>query len=383
MKKAFFILVAFSLLMTGISFSSQETQQPGSTNPQQIKVDPTISPKVAPKDRQMRKKPFVPKEDQPVEEENTDGPPPKLEVPELVFDAGDVIKGDIVEHAFVFNNEGEGVLKLLRVQPTCGCTVTKYDKEIAKGQSGKVTATLRTENYSGDIAKTINVQTNDKELPALTLTLKAHVKTLLSIKPSERMTLGPLFTGAPIEKEFDIVSEDGQPFDITGVMVNDDKLLYNVIVAPDKKAAKLKVTIPADYPIGPIQARFDLKTTHPKVSKLNISLYGTMRDPISVQPGKASFDGISKAFIDANPESPELNKVVDIRLETEPSLEVKNVKASLPFIQATFENTQPNQAYSVKIHLDPTKIKVGPFEGAVLVFTNKKTITIPVKGVIF
>jgi hypothetical protein len=108
-----------------------------------------------------------------------------------------------------------------------------------------------------------------------------------------------------------------------------------------------------------------------------------MREPLSVFPQTVNYSGLSKDFVVSNPESPELNKVITVRFETEATLEIKSVKSSLPFIEATFEETQPKQAYSIKLHLVPDKVKVGPFEGAIVVQTNKKSVTVPVKGVIF
>ncbi len=380
MKKVLLILTALIVMISLMTFA-QETKtpiQPAGT------VDAQTPPaKPVPTKRELKKLEPV-KEGKvltPVVEDS--GPPPKLEIPELEYHAGDVVKGTLVEHDYLVHNKGQGILKIIRVQPTCGCTITKYDPEVKPGETGKITASLKTDNYMGETAKTINVQTNDKDLSTFTLTIKANIKTLLSVKPSEKMTLGLIYVGTPVEKEFTINSEDGEPFDITQVTTADEKVKYNIIPGPDKKSAKFQVTIPADYPVGSVNANFSLKTTHPKVENLNINMFGTMREPLSVFPSTVSFNGLNKEFIEKNPESPELNKVVTVRLETEPALQVKEVKCNIPFIVATFESTQPNQAYSVKLHLDPKKAKIGPFDGALLVYTNKKTITVPVKGVVF
>lgn len=374
MRKLASIFVILVFTAFSLSAFSQETEQP------KIKPEPQ---KVIKPNQKLEKKRGVPLTVNTEQKTEESGPPPKLELPETEFNAGDVVKGDTVEHEFILNNKGEGILKVLRVQPTCGCTVTKYDSEIEPGKSGKINASVKTENFSGNISKTINVQTNDKEFSTFALTVKANVKTLLNVKPSERLSLGLVYTGNPIEKVFDITSEDGQPFEVTQITGSDEKISYNLVNSPDKKNAKFTVVIPADYPVGPIQGSFALKTTHPKVQTLNINLFGTIREPLSVFPQSVNFSGLSKDFVVSNPESPELNKVVTIRFETEASLEIKSVKSSLPFVEATFEETQPRQAFSIKLHLVPNKIKSGPFEGAIVVLTNKKTVTIPVKGVIF
>lgn len=376
-----FLIVVFAIF-TFSSFS-QETPTAVPSQPQQKKTENIQKPPKRIKPIKSPEKPQAPEESAGKAQQEESGPPPKLELPETEFNAGDVVRGNHIEHEFILHNKGEGVLKVLRVQPTCGCTVAKYDNEIAPGKSGKIFATVKTEGYSGNISKTINVQTNDKDNAVFTLVIKANVKTLLSVKPSERLSLGLVYTGAPIEKDFDITSEDSQPFEITQITASDDKISYNITLAPDKKSAKFKTIIPADYPTGPIQGNFILKTTHPKVPSLNINLFGTMREPLTIYPQKVNFNGLGKDFVVSNPESPELNKIITIRFETEASLEIQKVKSSVPFIEATFEETQPKQAYSVKLHLNPSKVKVGKFDGSIVIFTNKKTVTVPVTGIIF
>lgn len=309
--------------------------------------------------------------------------PPKLVIDELVYNAGDVVRGDVIKHEFILKNKGKGVLKVLRVQPTCGCTVTKFDSMINPNEEGKIYAEVKTEGFSGEISKTINVQTNDKELSVFALTIKANVKTILAVKPQEKLSLGLNYIGQQLEKEFEIISEDGQPFEVLQIKCPDEKLKYQLTLAPDKKSAKLKVIIPGDYPVGSINANFELITTHPKVPKLNISVFGTMKEPLSVYPSVVKYDGLSKEFIKSNPDSLDLNKVVTLRLETEPNLEIKSAKCSVPFINVKVEETQPKQAYSIKLTIDPEKAKEGPFDGALVVSTNVKQITVPVKGVIF
>lgn len=374
------ILMAFTTLVYSQEQPKQDQPKEEPKKKSEIKVAPRPTTQIP-----IKRVPSVPQasEKKLVDQGEENGPPPKLEVPEMTFDAGDVVRGDTIEHEFTLVNKGEGVLKVIRVQPTCGCTVTKYDSTIEPGKSGKIFVTVKTENLTGPNSKTINVQTNDPELGVFALTVKGNVKALLSVRPKERLSLGIVYTGTKREQVFDITSEDGQPFDVTQISVGDEKIQYNYIKAPDKKSGKLIVTIPADYPVGPIQANFTLKTTHPKVETISINLFGTMRESLSVFPQTLTFSGLSIDFVKNNKDSAELNKVITVRYETEASLEVKSVKSTLPFLDVTSEETQPKQAYSIKVHLNPDKIKIGPFDGAIVINTNIKTITIPVKGTIF
>jgi len=94
-------------------------------------------------------------------------PQPKIVVPELMHDFGNMPRGDKLQHDFVLRNEGAAPLEVREVRPACGCTVVEFDKTIAPGAEGKVRAVLDTHGFAGPIAKTIDVLSNDPETPRL------------------------------------------------------------------------------------------------------------------------------------------------------------------------------------------------------------------------
>jgi hypothetical protein len=310
------------------------------------------------------------------------GPPPEMVLKETEFDAGNVNKGDIVKHDFLVENKGKGPLLITHVQPGCGCTVTEFDKEIAPGKSGKITASVNTAGFSGPISKPISVTTNDVKLATFQLTMKATVKAILNVEPSEYQQFGLLFKGQPAEKVFKIKSEDGSPFNVTQIAVDDAALKYEVTMAADKKSADFKVSIPSDHAVGPISGRFTLTTTHPKAPTLTISVFGTIREPLTVYPTELVYSGLGKDFVNENPENVTLNKTVTVSFEQAADLEIKSVVSSLPFIEATSTAVTPNQRYSIAVKIKPP-VKEGDFNGIITIVTNKKTITVPVHGKIF
>lgn len=322
--------------------------------------------------------------------------PPKLSIEKLEFDAGTVARGQVVDAAFTVTNKGEGPLQIQRVQAACGCTVTNYDREVLPGKTGTIHANVNTQSFSGPIAKTVQVFTNDPNMSTFTLTVKADVKSILSVsvaqkqadgtetyQPRETEQVGLIFKGQKVEKEFLIKSEDGQAFQLTQVQTEDTNVRYEIVPSKDKLSARFKVMVPAEYPVGPITARFTLSTSHPKVPTLNVNVFGTIREPLTFYPKEVVFNGLAKDYIVQNPQDPALNKLVTVAYETAPELTVAEVTSSVPFLETSFEATAPNQRYSVKIHLNPEKVKVGEFEGKVTVKTNKQEIVIPVRGRVF
>ena len=88
-------------------------------------------------------------------------PAPAAVALEIVKDFGVVNKGQRVTHEFQIRNDGDAVLQITEVRPSCGCTVADFDRTVAPGATGKVKATVDTRNFKGGIAKSVRVFTND------------------------------------------------------------------------------------------------------------------------------------------------------------------------------------------------------------------------------
>jgi hypothetical protein len=99
---------------------------------------------------------------------------PKLSIPSLEHSFGSVKPGTPLTYSFEIKNEGKADLEIKSVNPSCGCTTSKYDKVIAPGKTGSVTLEVaKTDGYKGEITKTASVTTNDPDHQSFTLTLRA------------------------------------------------------------------------------------------------------------------------------------------------------------------------------------------------------------------
>lgn len=308
---------------------------------------------------------------------------PKCVVPETEFNAGTISKGETVKHEFVVENQGKGPLEITRVQPACGCTLSEYDKVIEVGKKGKITLSVSTTSFRGPISKSTSVATNDPAMASFQLIIKADIKEIISVKPSENMQLGLIYKGQKVEKEFALKAEDDKPFQISQVDCTDPSVKYDLVMAPDKKSATVKVVVPEDHAIGPVNARLTLTTDHPKVPTLSLNCFGTIREPLTVYPTTLTYAGLSKEFIEKNPTDASLTKPITLAFETANDFEVKSAKSDLPFLKVTLDTLEQGKRYSAKVQLQGEGLKMGDFSGTVTIETNKKTITIPVNGKIF
>ncbi len=93
------------------------------------------------------------------------------------FNAGTVIKGEIIKARFKVENTGDYPLVFGEVRGSCSCTVAeKPEDPIQPGETGEIIAEVNTENLtSKNIVKSVTIMANTE--PNLTVvTIKATLK---------------------------------------------------------------------------------------------------------------------------------------------------------------------------------------------------------------
>lgn len=93
------------------------------------------------------------------------------------FDAGDVLKGEMIEAEFIVKNTGKHPLVLGEVTPSCSCTVPDYtDEPIMPGEEGYVKARVNTSTLEvGLLYKTIRIVANTTPKNVVQLAVKANI----------------------------------------------------------------------------------------------------------------------------------------------------------------------------------------------------------------
>lgn len=92
-----------------------------------------------------------------------------------LYDFGEAKQGEIVTAKFEVTNTGDVPLNIVRVQPSCGCTVANYTKEpILPGKTGFVSGEVNTNGFMGEIRKSLSVLANTSPTTT-TLVIKGKV----------------------------------------------------------------------------------------------------------------------------------------------------------------------------------------------------------------
>ncbi|MHC4114662.1 MAG: DUF1573 domain-containing protein [Planctomycetota bacterium] len=116
-------------------------------------------------------------------------PGPRIEFEALVHDFGQIGPNTKHSYKFKFTNTGSSLLKIGKVQTTCGCTIAKLrKKEYAPGESGELGVTYSAESQARSTSKHLYVPSNDKTNPKIELTIKAQV-VLQVVHEPQRLNL--------------------------------------------------------------------------------------------------------------------------------------------------------------------------------------------------
>ncbi|MDX2362835.1 MAG: DUF1573 domain-containing protein [Crocinitomicaceae bacterium] len=85
-----------------------------------------------------------------------------IEIEPMMFDAGDVLKGEMVDAKFTITNTGTFPLVIAEVKGGCSCTVADYpDEPIQPGESGVIWAHVNTDETGvGALNKGVTIVAN-------------------------------------------------------------------------------------------------------------------------------------------------------------------------------------------------------------------------------
>lgn len=316
---------------------------------------------------------------------------PKLVIKETTHNLGEVKRGSNGQHTFVFKNEGTTNLEIKRVAPTCGCTASDFTKIVPPGQEGKITLAVNTNGFSGAIAKTAEVYTNDPQKARFTLMLDMVVAT---DETPQGKIVGPFLVG-PTDKWSGraprgmsanglifINSKTGQPVRISKVTPGGEAFTVALQTLQEGTHYSLNFTSAPGLPLGNHRQLVKLTTDSAEQPELTLTLEVNVIPALTFSPASLTFDKVPVS----NPESDItfLSKFVWLRLGRGAGLEVKAMTSDLPFIKAQVDSTGADgQSVIVRVGFNakPTK---GTHSGKLKIETNNtdvKVIEVPINVV--
>lgn len=304
-----------------------------------------------------------------------------VHVPEPVWDAGIVGRGEVVRHVFEIRNVGGETLYLREVRAACGCTVASFDEEIAPGQSGKVTVEVATETFRGPIAKDVTVFTSDPVVPVVTLTARAEVQPAVDVLPGY-FRLMAVQGGDDVVGTQTLWSTDRGDFAVTGVSspLAHLEVSFRPAAESERDATGkgrqwvVVATLRGDAPSGPLSGDVVVRTNHPEHPEVAVPIAGFVRPLLGISPPVADFG----SFV---PTEPRRGSVI-VTNNGEAPVVVLSAESDVPGLTAQVASREAGKKYDVNLTL-AAGAAPGPIAGTLRVRTSsprQPVLEIPVRG---
>jgi len=158
------VIVALVIASSAFAFQ-QPPASPSGDDPKAAQTERAPSPQVPP--------------DKPA---SIDGQP-KAYLKEPIKDFGTTWAGIDLTHTFKITNTGDAPLNIIKIKPTCGCTIMgQYPATIEPGKTGEFPFKLKTEKLK-KYAKHIRIMTNDPITPMVQFQLTGLCRNYIELNP--------------------------------------------------------------------------------------------------------------------------------------------------------------------------------------------------------
>lgn len=190
-------------------------------------------------------------------------------------------------------NDGGGKLVIGRVDADCGCTVPTLEiKELRPGESTEMEIEFSSKRFSGNVFKTVRVESNDPASPMVDIIITAKVTTPLVVDPvSQRVGFRRTAQGEVLTQRVTFTATEVPRLEITADGTRrglfDVAVVNNLDGDPQKSA--LDVTVPADIPAGKQRDNVRVRTNIEDMPTVDIEMRCWVHQALMVSPEAVNF----------------------------------------------------------------------------------------------
>ncbi len=255
---------------------------------------------------------------------------PHVVLSESAYDFGSVRSGTPVEHRFVLQNTGKGVLKILKMFTSCGCTAAVLDADtVAPGATTVVKATFDTTGFQGPKMKMVRLYTNDPKQASFTLTLQGSVQPDVQVS-AMRIRFGDVIRGQTPQQAITATVDPASPVKIVDVVSRSPFLAIKAsdVTLNGRLGKQVLVSLRPDAPVGVFRERISLKTSSAENPVINVPVLANVQGDLQLEPSILSFGVL------AGPLRNPLYRDVQIRSRTGKAVRLAEVQSDNSSVKA-------------------------------------------------
>ncbi len=197
---------------------------------------------------------------------------PALVFKEQVYDFGIAGPEQKIRHTFKFINSGSEPLKIIKLSPSCGCTVALIpETEVMPGGSGEIQAVLETGKYEGKQKATIVVHSNDPLRAEIVLTIKGIIKTGIAVVP-QGISFGNIQKGETAAARVRVLQLSDAPLVLEKIELNDKFLTVETseFGEENSRGINIYIILKPEIPAGMFSEVITLHTNLKKYQRIDV-----------------------------------------------------------------------------------------------------------------
>jgi hypothetical protein len=211
---------------------------------------------------------------------------PAIELIPPSIDFGTLPQHEVRRVHVTIRNSGSEMLYIRDVDSDCGCTVAQLaDSLIAPGDTLGMEVTLSTRHFSGNIAKHVFLKTNDPGAPTARFRLKAFVRAMVLVRPSE-VDFGDIPRGATPSQLIRITAAGEDSLQLGEIIIPPETFETQLRrgVASDSTLYELLIKVRPDAPLGVIAATARVATNVKNARQVVVTLKGQIHGFFKAEP---------------------------------------------------------------------------------------------------
>jgi len=310
------------------------------------------------------------------------------------FGAVDENKGPVT-HEFVFTNNSNRPVKILKVQASCGCTTPGWSRDpIPPGKNGFIQASYNPKGRPGFFNKSLTV-TTDLEPNPIILQIKGHVGNTERPGPSDfpvskgdlRFNVSSFNMGRVFRKdeyvvrEFPFLNGGKNTINVTGQFIHPSYIKVDVqprTLAPGEKGiVRISYNGALKNDFGFQSDNVEIETDDPAGARKSFSVYATLEDFFpemsAAELAKApqlTFESHSIEFgnIKGNTAT---ERYITFRNTGKDELELRAIRPNCTCVTASAskESLKPGESATITISFNPAD-RIGTQNKAISVYSN-------------
>ena len=228
---------------------------------------------------------------------------------------------------------------------------------------------VKTEGFAGSIHKRARIFSDDPKKPNVSVSIKAKVAPIISVKPRSVRLRG--FSGDKIGTEITIRAHEEKPLILSpGKFSIFDKVDYEIKTVEEGKAYRLvfqnKLTHKGKY-----RDILQIKTNYPDKPLLKIRVYGNIRGKIQVSPERVRFGRLDIARL-KNTKKKELVRSLNVKSVRGDQLKIEKIDYNPDLFEASVREVQVGKIYAIDLKLFVEKMEPGRLSEKITIYTNTK-----------